>query len=589
MNQPRVQRRLAAILATDVVGYSRLMGDDEAGTLARLKKLRGDFIHPKVSEYGGRIVKTTGDGTLVEFPSAVDALQHAVDVQLELSRRNADLSEAERLEFRMGINLGDIIVDGDDDDIFGDGVNVAARLEGLADPGGICISAIVRESVRNKLDIELSDLGEQPLKNIAEPVHVYRVVMDGSAGTADNASGSDAMFRRPAVAVLPFENISGDPEQEYFTDGLTEDIITALSLWRSFPVIARNSTFAYKGQSPDIRVVGKELGARYVIEGSVRKAGMRVRVTAQLINSENGHHIWAERFDRNLDDIFDLQDELSQQIAAAIAPELEFAPAPRTKSKTPQNLDAWELVQRGHAKSFPLDHESVLAARRDFERAIELDPDYARAYSGLAFTYHRELWLGYADFSGDTRDRFLEAANRAVSLDETDSSGHAILTMACFWCHENDRGLAEAKRAVDLNPNNAHAQHILGTAFTLLGRPMEGIPHQERAMVLSPRDPRHGIWMWGTGMGHLTAHQYDEAEEWSQQAIQRHSANPDAHLVLASSLGHLGRVEEARDALATYGRLLPQKAEQPSIVWRYKHDADEQHLLDGLRKAGWQG
>ncbi len=587
MTVERVQRRLAAILAADVVGYSRLMGDDEAGTLARLKKLRSEFLHPKVTEYGGRIVKTMGDGTLVEFPSAVDAVQHAVDVQHELARRNAALSEPERIEMRMGINLGDIIVDGDD--IFGDGVNVAARLEGLADPGGICISAIVRESVRNKLDIELSDLGEQPLKNIAEPVRVYRVITDGSAGTADNVSSSDAMFRRPAVAVLPFENLSGDPEQEYFVDGLTEDIITALSLWRSFPVIARNSTFAYKGTSPDIRSVGKELGARYVIEGSVRRVGNRVRVTAQLINSENGHHVWAERFDRELSDIFDLQDELSQHIAATIAPELEFSQAPETRTKTPKSFDAWELVQRGYARIFALDHDSILSARSSFEQAIGLESDYARAYVGLAFSYHRLLWLGFEDFSGDTRKRFLDAANRGVLLDESDSGGHAILTMACFWCGEIDRGLAEAKRAVDLNPNNAQAQHLMGTALTLLGRPIEGIPPQERAIVLSPRDPRHGIWMWIMGLSHLTAHQYDEAVEWSQRAIQRHPGNPDAHIVLASSLGHLGQADDARAALAKYGELMPHKAEEPNLVWRYKHDVDEGHFLDGLRKAGWEG
>jgi len=320
MAEERVQRRLAAITAADVVGYSRMMGQDEVGTLARLKSLRAEFLHPKTEEYGGRIVKTTGDGTLIEFPSAVDALQHAADVQHELARRNAALPERERILLRMGINLGDIMVDGDD--IHGDGVNVASRLEGLAEPGGICVSAMVYEGVRNKLDLEFHDLGEKALKNIAEPVRVYSVKLGNKSAPEKTVSGSEAIFRRPAVAVLPFENLSGDPDQDYFADGLTEDVITALSFWRSFPVIARNSTYAYKGKSPDIRTVGQELGARYVVEGSVRKAGNRVRVTAQLINSENGHHVWAERFDRQIDDIFDLQDELSQRIAATVAPEL---------------------------------------------------------------------------------------------------------------------------------------------------------------------------------------------------------------------------------------------------------------------------
>ena len=298
MAEERVQRRLAAILAADVVGYSRLMGADEAGTLARLNALRSELLNPKVDEYGGRIVKTTGDGTLIEFPSAVDAVQYAVDVQQALDRRSSDLPEKERIEMRMGVNLGDIIVQ--DEDIFGDGVNVAARLEALADPGGICISDMVRVGVGNRLALEFIDLGEQSLKNIAEPVRVFRVELGGSGEAETEASGPDAIFRRPAVAVLPFENMSGDPEQEYFADGLTEDIITTLALWRSFPVIARNSTFAYKGKKPDIREVGRELGARYVIEGSVRKSANRVRVTAQLINAETGHHVWAERYDRGV-------------------------------------------------------------------------------------------------------------------------------------------------------------------------------------------------------------------------------------------------------------------------------------------------
>ena len=587
MAEERVQRKLAAIVAADVVGYSRMMGADEAGTLARLNALRSELLQPKVAEYGGRIVKTTGDGTLIEFPSAVDALQHAVDVQHDLARRNRDLSEAERIDLRIGINLGDIIVDGDD--IFGDGVNIAARLEGMADPGGICISAMVYEGVRNKLDIEYSDLGEKPLKNIAEPVHVFSVRLEGSSEVRDDATRSDAIFRRPAVAVLPFENMSGDPEQDYFADGLTEDIITALSLWKSFPVIARNSTFVYRGQSADLREVGKELGARYIIEGSVRKSGNRVRVSAQLINSENGHHVWAERFDRELADIFDLQDELSQHIAATIAPELEYSQAPDTRTKIPQNLDAWELVQRGYSDVFKLEPDSIVRAREFFERAIELDPEYAPAYEGLAWSYHRELWLDPEKFDDVYRDLFVGAASKAVALDESDSKGHAILAMAYFWCGEPDRGLAEAKRAIDLNPNNAHAYNVLGMALTLTGQPTEGIPSMKRASILSPRDPRQGVWLWTLGLAYLTAHQCEDAVEASLQAIQRHSGNPDAHLVLASGLGHLGRVEEARDALNAYAQLVPQRADQPSMIWRYKRDTNTEYFFDGLRKAGWNG
>lgn len=586
MADERVQRRLAAILAADVVGYSRLMGADEEGTLARLNALRSELLHPKVSDYGGRIVKTTGDGTLIEFPSAVDAVQHAIDVQQALARRNAALPESDRLDIRMGINVGDIIVE--DTDIFGDGVNIAARLEGIADPGGICVSAMVHENVRAKLDVAFTDLGEQTLKNIAEPVRAYRVELEGSAKAAEEVSSPEAMFRRPTVAVLPFENISGDPDEDYFADGLTEDIITALSYWRSFPVIARNSTFAYKGTSPDIRKVGEELGARYVIEGSVRKAGNRIRVTAQLINAENGHHVWAERFDRDLADIFDLQDELSQNIAAIVAPELEFSQAPEARTNVPQNLDAWGLVQRGYAHVWTLDIGSVLTARNYFEQAIALDPNYARAHAGRAFACHRQLLLDRAESSKTSRQIMLDAARRAVALDDTDSSGHIILGAAFYWDRQLDRGIAAAERAIELNPNTAQAYSLRGMGLTLLGHPIEGIASVERAIRLGPRDPRQGMWMWDLGLAHLTARQYEEAVEWSERAIQRNPGHTEVHLVLASSLGHLQRADEARAILEAYWRLIPKTSEPPQLVWHYKNQSDEDHFREGLYKAGWE-
>ena len=429
----------------------------------------------------------------------------------------------------------------------------------------------------------------EPIGNIAELGRAYRSKLDRAVAPDDDASSTEAMFRRPVVAVLPFENMSGDPEQEYFADGLTEDIITALSLWRSFPVIARNSTFAYKGQSPDIREVGRELGAKYVLEGSVRKFGDRVRVTAQLINSENNHHIWAGRYDRNLADIFSVQDELSQSIAATVAPELDFSRLPEIWTSNPQNLDAWELVQRGFGHVFNFEPGSIKRAREYFERAITLDPDYARAYCGLAWSYHREFWLDRQKFAGEAKKNFIAAAKRAVSLDQFDSEAHGILSMACNWYRENDQSLVAAQRAVDLNPSNAQAHEILGAALTLVGRPIEGIVSQEKAVMLSPRDPRHGVWMWSMGLSYLTAHKYEEAVLCSERAIQRHPTNPDAHLVLASSLGHLGRVDEARTALDTYGRLLPNQLERANLVWSYKHEADNEHFHDGLRKAGWKG
>ena len=586
MTKERVQRRLAAVVSADVVGYSAMMGRDETGTLSRLKALRAEFLHPKVAEYGGRIVKTTGDGTLIEFPSAVHAVQHAIDVQRGMAGRNAGLPEEHQIRLRVGINVGDIIVDGDD--IYGDGVNVAARIEGLAKPGQTYVSSSVYEQVRRKLALDFEDMGEQAVKNIAEPVHVYRVDEATSDGAAGSATDADAMFRRPAIAVLPFENMSGDAEQEYFSDGLTEDIISALSRWRSFPVIARNSTFAYKGTSPDIRQVGKELGARYIIEGSVRKAGGRVRVTAQLINAGTGHHIWAERYDRDLADIFDLQDELSQRIAATIAPELEYGASPEPRTRAPQNLDAWDLVQRGYSQAFVLDLNHILSARSYFERAIQIDPDYSSAYTGMAWTYHREFVLKPENFTGEAKQRFIDTANRAAVLDDKDSQAHTIASMMHGWTQENDRALSEAKRAVDLNPNNPQAQMQLGRALTMFGRPTEGLRHMEQAMLLSPRDPRHGFWMFVCGLAYLIAGDFERSINWAQRAIERHAENPHAHLVLASALGHLGKRDAATGAFATYRRLTPGASGLPRLLWRAENGIDEEIIHAGLRKAGVQ-
>ena len=340
MAEEHVQRRLAAILAADVVGYSRLMGVDEAGTRARFNSLLDAVVRPVIDEHRGRLANTMGDGFLVEFGSVVDAVQCATDIQNGVTAREASEPDDKKLLFRIGIHLGDVIVEGED--IHGDGVNIASRIEGLAETGGVCVSAMVYEGVRGKLEVAFSDLGDHSLKNIAVPIYVYQLEQAGTDGTDDAAVSPDALFRRPAVAVLPFENMSGDPDQEFFADGLTEDLITALSQWRSFPVIARNSTFAYKGQSPDIRKVGEELGARYVIEGSVRKSGNRLRVTAQLINTDTGHHVWAERYDRDVEDFFDLQDEITRQISAVIAPELDRAEHLRSVKKRAEKLDAWD-------------------------------------------------------------------------------------------------------------------------------------------------------------------------------------------------------------------------------------------------------
>ena len=448
MSDEKASRRLAAIFAGDIAGYSRLMGVDEEGTLRQLKLHRKELVDPKILEHRGRIVKTTGDGMLVEFSSAVDAVRCAVDVQQGMAERNVNVPAEKRIEFRVGINVGDIIIE--DDDIFGDGVNVAARLEGLATPGGIMVSRTVHDQVRDKLNFSFEDIGEQSVKNIVRPVRAYRVEINGLS--VDRGSlDVDAVLKRPAIAVLPFANLTNDAEQEYFADGLTEDIITALSCWRLFPVIARNSTFVYKGRAVKVQQLAQELGARYIIEGSVRKGGDRVRVTVQLIDSETGHHVWAERYDRKLDDIFALQDEITERIVAVVAPELERAERQRAISKPPSDLYAWDFYLRGMSSLHELTKEGNQTARQMFERAVALDPTYSRGYTGVAYSHYRDVLLGYSEDGDRSLASSLEFAQRAVALDETDGFAHFVLSRCLLHDAKIERALEEAKRAIELN------------------------------------------------------------------------------------------------------------------------------------------
>jgi adenylate cyclase len=404
MSEERVQRRLAAIMAADAVGYSRMMGRDEAGTLARLKSLRSEFLHPKVAEYGGRIVKTTGDGTLIEFPSAVDAVSNAVDVQRGMAVRNASLPEEQRIQIRIGINVGDIIVD--HEDIHGDGVNVAARLESIAEPGGICVSSIVNESVGNRIDVAFVDGGEVRVKNIDRPIRVWtwRPDADPSSVQPGPKTAAPALPDKPSLAVLPFTNMSGDPEQEYFADGIAEDIITELSRLPWFFVIARNSSFSFKGKAVDVKKIGAELGVAYILEGSVRKAGNRLRINAQLIEAATGNHVWAARYDREIADIFEIQDEINQAIIGAVAPEFVSAELRRTRQKDPADLSAWECVMRGRSHVWKFGREDSLIARRLFEQAMTLSPKSGLGASDLALVYFLDAFYGW----GQSREQSLK-------------------------------------------------------------------------------------------------------------------------------------------------------------------------------------
>jgi adenylate cyclase len=453
MKQP-VQRRLAAILAADVAGYSRLMGADEGGTLQALRAIRAELIDPTIAAHNGRLVKTTGDGLLVEFGSVVDALNRGSEVQAGMAERNTTVPTGKRIEFRIGINTGDIVVE--DGDIFGDGVNVAARLEGLAEPGGICVSARVQEDAIGKLDLAFEDLGERALKNIARPVRVYRIRADRAGETTVGAQPALALPDKPSVAVLPFTNMGADPEQEFFADGIAEDVITALSRYPSLFVIARNSCFTYKGRAVDVKQVGRELGVRYVLEGSLRKSGNRIRVSAQLVEADTGNHVWAERYDRDLADIFAVQDEITETATISIAPAIAEAELQRALRKPPGSLDAWAAYQRGlwHLGKFAREDNAL--AEKFFREAVDLDPTFAGGYRGLGYVQFQAAMSGFQKRSLPEVQSLAEAlARRAVRLDGADAEARTFLGEMLLYRGDHDGALAEAERALSMSPNLA--------------------------------------------------------------------------------------------------------------------------------------
>jgi adenylate cyclase len=581
MAEERVQRRLAAILAADVVGYSRLMEQDETGTLARLQSIRAGVIDPKIAENGGRIVKTMGDGVLVEFPSAVAAVENALSIQQAISEHEADQPEGTRLQFRVGVNLGDVIIEGDD--IHGDGVNVAARLEGLCQAGEVYVSATVHDHVEGKLAALFEDLGEHAVKNMIRPVRVYRASTGSGAAAAldpELLPTSD----KPSIAVLPFTNMSGDPEQEYFADGITEDIITALSRWRTIPVIARNSSFVYKGQPVDIKKIGAELGVRYVLEGSVRKAGNRIRITAQLIEADTNHHIWAERYDRELEDIFALQDEIVQRIAAIIEPTIERTERQRSSIKPTNNLTAWDYCLQGYAQIYLYTKEATAQARVLFNRAIALDPQYARAHTGLSTTYSRDLRFRWCPDPNDWLRRLFESARRAITLDELDSQARTLLVRAYHVERNAPAAITEARRAVELNPNDALVCNIMGACYLCLegARQQEGIPWFEKALELNPLDPQKHNYLSQLAVAQLCNAQHETAIDNAEEAIRAAPEFFEPRVALASAYGYLGRTEEAQQVVDGFDEA-PQIFVEQEPRWS---NETKEHVLAGLRKAG---
>ena len=588
MVEERVERRLAAIFAGDIAGYSRLMGADEEGTVRQLKGHRKELVDPKITEHRGRIVKTTGDGMLVEFVSVVDAVRCAVDIQRGMLERNSSTPPDKRIQFRIGINVGDIIIDADD--IYGDGVNVAARLEALADPGGIMVSRTVHDQVCDKLSFGFEDMGEQSVKNIARPIGVHRISLAEIAPLAAGQSATAALkaeltSSRPSIAVLPFVNMSGDPEQEYFADGISEDIITGLSKLRWFFVIARNSSFAYKGKAVDVKRASRELGVRYILEGSVRRAGNRVRITAQLIDASTSNHVWADRYDGDLTDIFALQDEITRKVVTAIEPRLLEAEGVRALTRAPADLDAWELVARAtsiFSRMTRADSEAAIALYRE---AVKQHKAYAPAHSMLAFALLMSGFIGWTSRTANLKEA-ADLAVRAAELDGSDPWAHLALGQLATMRRQTDAAVHAFHRALELNPNFAAAHGFLGYALALDGQSEPALEHLTQALTLSPHDPQNIVFMIGVGQAHYQARRYDDAVKHTQNALQQRPEHFGALRQLSASLAQAGRLEEAR---ATLERL-KQLQTDASLAWVNENlplgpDAMK-HYLNGLRKAG---
>jgi len=583
-----LERKLAVILAADVAGYSRLMAADEEGTLTTLGIYRAT-ISDLISEHGGRIFGTAGDSVIAEFASAVQAVRAAVAIQRALHRRNADLAPDRRLEFRIGVNLGDVMAEGSD--LLGNGVNVAARLQEVAQPAGICIAGALRDQIEGKLDFRLTALGERSLKNIPRPVAVHRVDWRREDPVAAGALGGPlALPDKPSIAVLPFVNMSDDVEQEYFADGLTEDIITALSQYRWFFVIARNSSFAYKGRSVDVKQIARELGVHYVLEGSVRKAASRVRVTGQLIDAETGAHLWAQRFDRDLADIFAIQDELTQQVVGAIEPEILMGEGRRAARRSTGNLDAYECHMRGMWFHNPqMGAEQFTEAVRWQRRAVELDPSFARAHMALVRSLFARFFFGHSvDFERDGAE-IETAAAKAVTLDDRDAYSHYAAFTAHMFAGRSQAALSEAQRAIDLNPNFAIGHMALGWSRVISGHFAEALDPLHTALRLSPHDPLVYLFLNWIALAHYHLGNYEEAAHHAGRATALRKVRPILVPLLAS-LGQLGQTDEAQPIVIELSApAATEIARYLQAIYPYGDPAHREHLYEGLRMGGLKG
>ena len=584
MAQERVQRRLAAILSADVVGYSRLIGIDETGTLSRLNALRRELIDPAIAAHSGRIVKLMGDGALVEFASVLNAVSCAIEIQGQLRERHAR-GQSDPIRFRIGINVGDIIIEGED--ILGDGVNIAARIEGIAEPDSICLSYAAYEQVRDKLKETFIDLGEYNLKNIARPVRVYRLDLTSKANTAYEAPRPmSAPPDKPSIAVLPFTNMSGDPQHEYFSDGISEDIITDLSKIAGLMVISRNSSFTYKGRSVDIRTVSRELGVRSVLEGSVRRVGDRVRITAQLIDGASGRHLWAERYDRELTDLFAVQDDVTRRIVTALKVTLSPAERSRLADSNSCNVEAYDFYLLGRVFLWGenKNRETFEQSVRLLKTAVELDHNYAQAYAGLAWAHIFDYVNRWSDNPDDLLQVAKNYAQTAIEKDPNEPLARCMAALAAMLDRDLDRARSEADVALALNPNFAFAYATLGSIYTYSGRPLEAIDAIERAMRLDPAWVQQYLHFLGTA--NILAGNYERAAALLRQRVLLVPRTDFTRAVLASALGHLGEVDEARGVWRELMEINPRYSFREHFGRQPFRPEDVERVAQGLTKAG---
>lgn len=583
MGEERVPRRLAAILAADVVGYTRLMEADEQGTLARLKSLRRDVLEPKARQHGGRIFKTIGDGVLVEFTSAIDAVRSALEIQRALPAHNAGIAEGQRLALRIGISLGDVIVEGDD--LYGNGVNIAARMQTLAAPGGICISGNVHEHLGNALDIAFDDLGDQTVKNLDRPIRCYRARETAEGPAARALAGPPALPDTPSIAVLPFANLSGAPEQDYFADGITEDIITALSRLRWLFVIARNSSFSYKGRGVDVRQVAHELGVRYILEGSVRAAGRRIRIVGQLIDALTGKHLWAEKYDRDLTDVFEVQDEITNVVVATIEPHLYAEEGARAAGKPPGSIDAWGLVVRAMGLINKVGRRQNDEAQALLRQAISVDPGYARAHALLSWAI---WWASLCYWVPETKEGYRQAARHAeegLTCDPGDPWARMTFGLCLSTAGQHQRALTELRAALDLNPSFALGRTAYGWALLRAGLYDDAVAETGKAIRMSPLDSFAGIYTAIHGLALLGARRFDEALPHLRRSVAAFAEYSGHYNTLISCCGHLGLVDEAQEFIAARARVGPPMhlSVLRENLGKFAH-CDV--FVEGLKKAG---